>query len=165
MEVERRRYQNYLQCSGIAVILFGIWDIIKGFTFFISNLSTWILEQPEETQVIMSSPLAKIISIIMMGIFSLIIFMFHYWLGRGAISENRGKRLRRPYVAAAVIWAVLCAVNIFFTIRTAFSEDEGDALSFNTIIFDFTFILIVVEMTHAAWKIRRLTQQSEKEGA
>lgn len=165
MEVELRRYQNYLQCSGIAVILFAVWGSIKSIAFLISNWGTWLLSQPEEIQQILETALARIIIIFILGFFSLITIMIHFWLGKGAIFESRGKRLKRPYVAGAVLLAILTITGIFLSLFHAVSEGENDAITVNSTILDLSLLLALGEMIHAAWKVRKLTKQSEQKEA
>lgn len=165
MEVERRRYQNYLQCSGIAVILFTVWSIIKGFAFFISNWGKWVKTQPEDVEQILNTAPGRILIIIFFGIGSLIMLAFHYWIGKGAICESRGIRLKRPYVAGAVFLFIITGLSISATLINAFSENDRDAVTVNTTIIDLSLLFALGEMIHSAWKVRKLTRQSEQNEA
>ena len=164
MEVERRRYQNYLRCCGIAIILFGVWDVMKGLFVLHSNFYSWMSEQPEDILQVARSPGMRLILILIMGTGSLIVFWFHFWLGRGAISEARGKRLKRPYVAVSVIMAFVCADNIYIALRTVLLGGEGIWVAVNSIIFDLSFIIVVVHMALAARKVRRSAKLMAVEG-
>ena len=165
MEIELRRYQNYLQCSGFAVILFSVWGTIKGFAFFISNWGEWLLAQSEELQQLLNMVFARVIFILFIVIGTFITVMIHYWIGRGAISESRGIRLKRPYVTGAVLLAVLTAAGILLTRFTDFNYDEGDAMKVNSTIIDLSLLIALCEMILAAWKVRKLTQQLEQKEA
>ena len=79
MEVERRRYQNYLRCCGIAIILFGVWDVMKGLFVLHSNFYSWMSEQPEDILQVARSPGMRLILIFIMGTGALIVFWFHFF--------------------------------------------------------------------------------------
>lgn len=164
MEVERRKYQNDLRCCGIAIILFGVWDVMKGLAALTSNFNEWVLEQPEDILQVARSPGMRLILIFIMGTGALIVFWFHFWLGRGAISEARGKRLKRPYVAVSVIMAFVCADDIYIALRTVLLGGEGVWVAVNSIIFDLSYIIIIVQMVLAVRKVRGTTQLAEAKG-
>ena len=101
---KRRAYGNHLTVSGLGIIFFGLWSVLKVFAemaFGSLNLRSFLMEGIEDTTQMRA---------IMYGIFIaliVVILLLHYYIGKCAIQVGTGKRRRYLYLLLAVLLFVV----------------------------------------------------------
>ena len=162
---EKRKYLNAVYVSGIAVIAFGIWDMIKiilGMISFSSNyLQTNPSGKPESTLRIAFDVVWIAIALIIVISLSL-----RLYVGRSAMSEGKGNKKKAVYlVVAAVMTVVNCAAVLFEVIIAIQSGLSGIVSNVIALIVDITSVIVFFVLLYSAVKSRRLSKKEEKEAS
>ena len=148
-----RKYQNTLSISGIAVIAFGVWSVLKLLIFYSINKDLFISEflKSEDTEEL---PLFAVI--ITLGIVIAIYIFLHLFIGLNARSEARGKKKGYFYLLFTAVYIVISLISYIDTASSA--EDNLDAmLSSGTI--DLTVIYAFFEVIINSLRIKKLQKQ------
>ena len=167
-QVKLRKYEHILAVSGVGVIAFGLWSIVKASVYVIlspvSQFSELIpkeeLEQLEEIGV---GERTTDITIIVMLMFALTLdVLVRIYVGRCAIAEGRElKKKRFIYVILAAIMALgLVSAPIHEVMGLLGSEvpEQADVMNAMSVswIVDITSMLALIELVVAAIMVRRL---------
>ena len=151
-EVKMRRYQNLLTVSGLGVIVFGLWSVLKTILllFFKKEL---LANVPDDT-------LFRVILFIIIGLILLIDFLIRLYVGLSARTEGFGKKKGYAYIVFAVILALLSLtslVMIFFD-STITSITELVV----SVIVEATSLVVVIELLVAAFTVKKLQKELEE---
>ncbi len=101
---KQRAYGNHLAVSGLGIIFFGLWSVVKVFAemaFGSLNLRDFLMEGLEDTAQMRS---------LMYGIFIVIIIvilLLHYYIGICAIKVGTGRKKKYLYLLLAVLLLVV----------------------------------------------------------
>ena len=158
MDAQIRRKQSLLISSGYAVIMFGIWSIIrlilmvfldtdsfmKNYDFFSDEYDT----------------LEVVIACVVVVTFLLIDLLFRMHLGRRAIREGLGHKQNSMYIIISLLYVVLSIVVDVNTLRDASSIMEDHVISYTIIDISTCIPLIVIAIS--ALQLRTLNRQFEE---
>ena len=145
-EVKLRRYQNLLAISGLGVIAFGVWSVLKTILLLCFR-DDLLADVPDD-------PLAWVIVFVMIGSILLIDFSVRLFVGLSARAEGLGKKKRRVYVAFAVLIALssLASLILIFV-------DSGTTSLLElavSVIVEVTSLVVVIELLTAAVIVKKL---------
>ena len=175
-ETKLRKYEHALVISGVGVIAFGIWSIVKATIYFILIP----LERLSKTK--MGDDLAELQSLGMTDrgtgyliaviiLFALVVdFALRLYIGRSAIRDGRRlKKKRFTYVVLAMFVSVSLISNLVERCIALGSDEPtmwSDALtSANvSVVVDITSLFALIEVIVAAIMVRRLRRELEISG-
>ena len=162
LEARIRKQQSILICSGIGVILFGVWSIIRFILMQFMNRND-LFGLFEEYIIEDISPAEFEAIVFGVTIFLLIIdLLLRSYYGLSAIADGYGKyRGRGIYICVA---AILALIFIGFDIVTIV-ESIRSGLDFDDIInvlIDITVNVATCEIVVAAIRLRLLLKQQTK---
>ena len=172
-EIKLRKYEHALVISGVGVIAFGLWSVIKAAIYFI------LIPLEPTSSVLMNNDLADlhkqgltdreigylIAAAILLSL--LLDFALRLYVGRSAFADGRRLTKKRFFY---VIWAMFIAAGLVSNLVTRsvqlYSGDEefwGSAISAAnvSVIVDITSLLALIEMIVAAIMVRRLRRKLE----
>ncbi|MBE6029414.1 MAG: hypothetical protein E7226_04595 [Clostridiales bacterium] len=170
-EAKLRKYEHALVISGVGVIAFGLWSIIKATICFILVP----MEQLSRTNA--SDDLAELHAlgltdrgigylIAVSILFVLVLdFALRLYIGRSAVYDGRRlKKKRFTYVVLAIIVAASLASNLMqrcIALGSNKVEIWANAMaSVNvSVVVDITSLLALIEMIIAAIMVRRLRKE------
>ena len=148
-ERELRRYQNLLTVSGLGVIAFGVWSVLKTLLVFFFNKEEFG-EMPEETW-------ARVIMFVILGALLLIVFLIHLFVGLSARAEGFGKKKGYAYIVVAILMtcmSVASIVMIFLEIK----ETSIMELTVSLIV-EATSLIVMIELLVAAFTVKKLRRE------
>lgn len=171
-QIKLRKYENILAVSGVAVIAFGVWTIIKAaFYLFLNPFNLEIFISPEEIAEAKAEA-GEIAGTVMSGVVIAIIFivllmdlLLRMYIGRSAYSDGRARKKKSiVYVIIAIFIIFAFANSIGFTISnmingTTVEQTEAEeymSSAFTSLFLDMTSLLALVELAFSAIQVRRL---------
>lgn len=170
MERELRRNQNLLYCVGTGVIMFGLWNVIKGIvTIFLQRDELILLFEtikasltPDKADYFVST---FTLVCIIIGIIIGVLLLMHICVGLSARKEGMGRRKkdRVAYLVVAVILMVLTAATVVLEIPTLFKSPEGLLDEIVTVIVDVTCLVVIIELIVTGIKVRKLKRKLNEE--
>lgn len=170
MERELRRNQNLLYCVGTGVIMFGLWNVIKGIvTIFLQKDELILVFEtvkesltPDKADYFVST---FTIVCIIIGIIIGVLLLMHICVGLSARKEGMGRRKkdRVAYLVVAVILMVLTAAAVVLEILTLFKSPEGLLDEIVTVIVDVTSLVVIIELIVTGIKVRKLKRKLNEE--
>lgn len=175
LQIQLRRYRDALALSGSMVIVLSVWDIIKLFiSFFLGeNTISEIIESimAQGAYEVAGAGHEKVMRALLWAgfmvvilIFSLVIFLFHYYIGMSAFRTGRQivKKDKRFYLTLTVFCVVVSAVLIILnSISFMTSTDSSANVDIAFFIMEVTAFINYIFILYAAGKIKKL----EKAGA
>lgn len=170
-EIKLRKYEHALVVSGVGVIAFGLWSIVKATIYFIlipldQLTRTQMAEGMSELQSMGITDRALGYLIAAAILFAMLIdFSLRLYIGRAAVIDGRrlGKKrfvyvILAMFVAAGLVLSLLSRV-----LRLAAGEDslwtEAIAQANVSTIVDLTSLMALIEMIIAAFMVRRLRRE------
>ena len=165
--VLKRRTQDTLIIVGNGIIVFGLWTLIKTVGIFLMY-RTELIRDIRALGELNSTDYSDSNIFIVMFITTLILLSFiiliRSYVGLSAISEGRGRQCSILYILITIImiWLnsmsfIQLTINLIFGEegeRAAYSLSEDPSLS--SAIIELTSIIMMIHMTRAAIRIRRL---------
>ncbi|MBQ8945231.1 MAG: hypothetical protein IJ058_00300 [Lachnospiraceae bacterium] len=169
---EIRRNCSRLTVSGLGMVLFGIWGVIKNSAFFISNRQQFIDELMSEITVEQDQiewiesasgysvrTLAGVMFFMIIAIINLIIMFAHLYVGLHARSEGFGRERSWFYLVIVFIMALIYFEGIFdFSGKEASYNKDVEDLVLDFAI-DVTTFLTLAETLYASIRRRLLVRQ------
>lgn len=169
--IKLRKYENILGITGVTIIAFGMWSIIKAALFFI--IRPYDLEAmigPDQFQAFTDAGItgdAAMGAVFMGGIFLALVFdlILRLYIGRSAITEARGKKNKTIFY---VVLAILMAGTIVLNLIYGFSgldqpQDDAAMRSVDSVyasrVLDLTSLIALVEMINASIRVRKLRRE------
>lgn len=158
IEAQIRKQQNILICSGIGMILFGIWSIIRLVLMRYINESQFI-SFFRTVEGIPESTYEQLVFIIVLVLLSIDLIV-RFYIGRSAINESRG--IYKKHVTYIVIAALYAFSNILGDLSQipAFVSKSITLYEFMDDIIDITINIATIEIVIAAIKVRKLEKKS-----
>lgn len=170
-EIKLRKYEHALVISGVGVIAFGIWSVIKAAIYFIlipmdqlikDDLREGVAEL--EVQGVTDREVGYLLAAAIL--FTLLVdFTLRLYIGRSAFID--GRRLKKKRFAY-VIMAMFLAAGLVSNLVTrcvdlgsseASTWDSAMASANVSVIVDITSLLALIEMIVAATMVRRLRRR------
>ena len=174
-QIKLRKYENILAISGVAVIAFGVWTIIKSaFYLLLQPFDIEIFIPPEqlaEMEAEMGPNVDILTSGVIVGAIFFILFLdllLRFYIGRSAYADGRARKRKRViYVIVAIIMAVAFANGIWVTVSNLFfgeptEQSEGVEYMrgvFTSVLLDMTSLLALIELIVSAIQVRRLRKE------
>lgn len=171
METELRKYEHTLVISGVGVIAFGLWSIIKAVLYLIlvpvDDLK--VLQSTDEVIAMRDLGLTdRQIAYFFVAVVLFVLvadFALRLYIGRSAFADGRRIRNKR---LTYVIWAIIVSAGLIATIVSRIvtlgaGEDNiwrnVTAAGNVSIIVDMTSLFALVEMIIAAFIVRKLRRE------
>ncbi len=144
-ERKLRKYRNNLISSGQASIIFSLWSILRFCLFVILNPQEVgkYFEDVQEDEIPVIVIWIAFWAIIIL--FFLIIFLFHYFVGKSAIIEARKNKDKYVYLIFALLMLALCAFSVNSTVRGK-SESTNMDVAAVSVIMDITSMFIYTDI-------------------
>ena len=175
-ETKLRKYEHALVISGVGVIAFGIWSIIKATIYFILIPMEQLSKSNMSDDLVVLQSLGMtdrgrgyLIAVIIL--FVLVVdFALRLYIGRSAVYDGRRlKRKRFTYVILAMFVAASLTINLINRCVELGSQQEtlwGNVMaSANvSVVVDMTSLLALIEVIVAAIMVRRLRRELEISG-
>ena len=169
-QIRLRRYRDALSISGSMVIALSVWDILKLFIGFflgeetIAQIIGTVMEQSGSA--VIGTEYEKIVNIIlwagallMIMIFSLVVLLYHLYIGLSAIRTGRQivERKKRLYLVLAFLSALFTGILIIVSISNFITaEDSSKNVDLAYFIMEVTAFVNYVFLLYSADKIRKL---------
>ena len=188
-QIKLRKYEHRLTISGVGVILFGAWNIIKAVIVFLvapmERMSELITDDMRQlvNGIGISESVVTVLIVVFIFLGMLVTLAIRIYIGRAAIQDGRHIRRRRPFF---IIWAFLVGIvlilNIAFGIANTAGPIMGEQMmpeqmtmspeqmamasswmkaSDVSVFVDATSLFCVVELIIAAITVRRLRRGAE----
>lgn len=159
-----RRYRDTLSISGLAIIAFGVWDILKAILSFMFGGSVDAADQEadEGIQAFLEALADRnegFIVAIIVGLFLMVIigFALRIYVGLSAHAEAHGKQKSWTYVIVAGLMATTSATLMIAGLVTA--RNLGSALSIIiTGTIELTSMFAYVDLIRSAVIVKRLSK-------
>ena len=160
-----------LVISGVGVIAFGIWSIIKAALYYLLIPAETLakLAQFSETEELSSLGFtSREIGAFIAGVITFILFLdflLRLYIGRSAFFDGRRFRRKGPvYVILAMfvsIGLILSIISRIITLGAGEDDVLANVVSAGnvSVIVDVTSLLALIEMIVAAFKVRKLRKQ------
>lgn len=166
MSAEIREHQTTLICSGVAVIAFGLWSIVRGMLWIFFN-NTWSPDLIENgpTGVPAEVSANNVLSFAYVLIFVLVLLDlgFRIYIGLSAVSEGSGKHRRMTYVILSCLFLTVSLCGDLFLLVTTVSND----LAMETVasfVVEFSSLIAFFEIIRSSLIIRKYERVRGAEG-
>ncbi len=174
-QIKLRKYENILAISGVAVIAFGMWTIIKSaFYLLLQPFDIEIFIPPEqlaEMEAEMGPNVDILTSGVIVGAIFFILFLdllLRFYIGKSAYADGRARKRKRViYVIVAIIMAVAFANGIWATVSNLFigePTEQSEGVEYmrgvlTSVLLDMTSLLALIELIVSAIQVRRLRKE------
>ena len=148
--IQLRKYQEILMITGAGVLLFSVWSFIRFFiayAFYPEDLMDYY-------QIDASDIEGKRYLLIVTCTALVIDLLFHWYIGRRAIAEGRGRKSGVLYLFMAAFLCLSSVLNIEAVLSDADIFYAGGADRITTAIIEMTSLAIFLEMIHAAIRLK-----------
>ena len=148
-EIKMRRYQNLLTVSGLGVIIFGLWTVLK--TILLLFL------QEDMVDDLPDGLFYRVLFFTLIGGVLLIDFLIRLFVGLSARAEGFGKKKGYGYIVVAILIAIASLVSlvlIFFD-----TADRSILELIVSFIVEATSMIATVELLVAAFTVKKLKKE------
>lgn len=152
MQEKIRHLQHNMYIDGMGVILLGLWSALKVFAIMAEEIRSIENSYALPGQIFLT---IKIIASVMIFIFILLIWLYHYYVGSGAIKAGKGRTMPKIYYFWTVVFLLINIFGLpsyFFADHTTKISDTG----FAAMLVDFTIIFIVIDLLSSARRLKKL---------
>lgn len=157
MDAAIRKNQNILVSSGMAVMLFGLWSIIRFFLL--------ILIDPMELQNILGDKiddsLAEIVFFGIIGFVMLIDMLIRIYVGMAAIRLGRGGIWKRRFPIITALYAYITIHSLIVSFITA-NDAKEIVNSVISAVIDLTVVVALILILISTYKLKKIQAQTEK---
>ena len=148
-EIKMRRYQNLLTVSGLGVIVFGLWSVLKTILllFFRKEL---LADVPDDT-------LVRVILFSIIGLILLVDFLLRLFVGLSARDEGYGKKKGYAYI----VFAIVIALGSLASLVMVFFDSNVKSITelIVSVIVEATSLIVVIELLVAAFTVKKLKKE------
>ena len=159
MEAKLRSYKHNMYISGTGCILMGIWACLKSFmTIFLDPTFKDTFKTAE------TDPIYFYVGFIFLTVVVLIfVFWIHYYIGRCAMKEARGKKQGRLYL---ILCFVLAAINIWGmqSYKSGLDGKETLDVLIASMLVDVTLLVILFDIVYSHFMIKKLSEERAAAG-
>ena len=167
-EPRLRRYRDMLSTSGLAIIVFGLWDMAKAFLASVYGSSLRVNGGQLSAEVESTLRALRdshrtflVIALSVVLLFVLLAGVLRFYVGLCAHAEARGKRKSWAYVIIAGVMAAMSATLVVMGLLAAGSTDN--ALGFLAAgLIELTSLLAYVDLIRSAVVVKRLTRRQRQ---
>ena len=148
-EIKMRRYQNLLTVSGLGVIIFGLWTVLK--TILLLFMQEDMLDDLPD------GLFYRVLFFTLIGGVLLIDFLIRLFVGLSARAEGFGKKKGYGYIVVAILIAIASLASlvlIFFD-----TADRSILELIVSLIVEATSMIATVELLVAAFTVKKLKKE------
>ena len=148
-EIKMRRYQNLLTVSGLGVIIFGLWTVLK--TILLLFLQEAMVDDLPD------GLFYRVLFFTLIGGVLLIDFLIRLFVGLSARAEGFGKKKGYGYIVVAILIALASLASlvlIFFD-----TADRSILELIVSFIVEATSMIATVELLVAAFTVKKLKKE------
>ncbi len=146
--LDLRRNQSTLVTTGLGVIAFGVWSVLKSLLLVASDPDRYLGSFEGDWHLILTFW-------VLLGGALVIDLALRLHIGLSAIAEGKGKKRRRGYIVLALLMAVLSFVLLAAGLFVqGFSAGVGRTVV--TLIVEFTSDVLMLGMCISAIRVKRL---------
>lgn len=160
MQRELRKYENSLSVSGLVVILFGLWSVLKlGLRLVFSTLG--LMNTAEDT--IVDPEIQKGFLYLAIAILTVLILELglRLYIGLTARAESRGKKKTVVYLIVAVLLAAYSVYSLVALIRSFAAVDFFESLV--SVLVELSGLFALAELIFSAIKVKQIRKKMEEE--
>ena len=148
-ERKMRRYQNLLTVSGLGVIIFGLWSVLK--TILLLFMKEGILSEiPDDTFV-------RVMFFLILGGILLIDVLIRLYVGLSARAEGFGKKKGYGYVVIAILMALASLASLVLIFFDTNEQSLWELIV--SVIVEATSLVVTIELLVAAFTVKKLKKE------
>jgi len=148
-ERKMRRYQNLLTVSGLGVIIFGLWSVLK--TILLLFMKEGILSEiPDDTFV-------RVMFFLILGGILLIDVLIRLYVGLSARAEGFGKKKGYGYVVIAILMALASLTSLVLIFFDTNEQSLWELIV--SVIVEATSLVVTIELLVAAFTVKKLKKE------
>lgn len=148
-----RKYHNTLYVSGIIVVAFSFWGVIRSIAYLFLSSDSSLSDYKEMGEFKYAILIFALIIVIAAD------FLLRFYVGRCAIIEGHGKKRSIIYVVLAVLMVFSTVGCIILAIDT-FNETDAKASTIISIVVDTTNAINMCELIYSAIRVKRIHKES-----
>lgn len=159
LRAQIRRYKRNLEISGKAMILFGLWSVIK--FILIIFMSSEAMEDLLGDVLELTDGALMLLWAAMSFIMTLVI-AFNYYLGMSAVRYARGEKKSRFFLVITTLDLVgtVCSLPLYFMAPEGSGNLDTGIASF---ILDVTTSLILFDILYCIFRVKKLEKKAGRE--
>ena len=148
-ERKMRRYQNLLTVSGLGVIIFGLWSVLK--TILLLFMKEGILSEiPDDTFV-------RVMFFLILGGILLVDVLIRLYVGLSARAEGFGKKKGYGYVIIAILMALASLTSLVLIFFDTNEQSLWELIV--SVIVEATSLVVTIELLVAAFTVKKLKKE------
>ena len=148
-ERKMRRYRNLLTVSGLGVIIFGLWSVLK--TILLLFMKEGILSEiPDDTFV-------RVMFFLILGGILLIDVLIRLYVGLSARAEGFGKKKGYGYVVIAILMALASLTSLVLIFFDTNEQSLWELIV--SVIVEATSLVVTIELLVAAFTVKKLKKE------
>ena len=149
-ERKMRRYQNLLTVSGLGVIIFGLWSVLK--TILLLFMKEGILSEiPDDT-------LVRVMFFLILGGILLVDVLIRLYVGLSARAEGFGKKKGYGYVVIAILMALASLTSLVLIFFDSNEQSIWELIV--SVIVEATSLVVTIELLVAAFTVKKLKKET-----
>lgn len=148
-ERKTRRYQNLLTVSGLGVIIFGLWSVLKSILLLFMKEGI-LSEIPDDTFV-------RVMFFLILGGILLIDVLIRLYVGLSARAEGFGKKKGYGYVVIAILMALASLTSLVLIFFDSNEQSLWELIV--SVIVEATSLVVTIELLVAAFTVKKLKKE------
>lgn len=148
-EIKMRRYQNLLTVSGLGVIIFGLWSVLKTILL--------LFMRDEVLGVLSNDPHTLAATLAGIGAILLIDIVIRLFVGLSARAEGFGKKKGYAYIVFAVLMAIASTTSLVMVFFDANYKSITEMVV--AVIVEVTSLIVTIELLVAAFTVKKLKKE------
>lgn len=166
MDIEQklRKLKHTLYCDGLGVIMLGGWSVLKVVMSVLGGQDMFHFDEididPENML------LLKIFSYIFLAVGVLVIFLFHYYIGKRAMNVGKKDSKKRLFLIPTGLYCISNSWSIPFSIEALRDNNESLDTLIVSLLIDiiFSFLLLdIIVLTIRVGKMQKKLRLREGE--
>ena len=170
-QAKLRKYEHTLAISGVGVMAFGIWSVIKAAIYYILvpvkevGRAFYDMTMLPDEAAVFSDKSYGYLAISGIMLFLLIDLLLRLYIGRAAFQDGRKIRRRRiTYVIAAMfvtVGAIASPILEFFAFGSDTASEWNQMVDTGSVsvIIELTSLLVLIELIVSAIMVRKLRKR------
>ena len=153
METKLRKYRDTLSITGMGVIVFGVWMVIK---FILSTV--FMDDYLAKNGIVLSDRMSEIVYYVFITVLLAVSVALRVKVGSDAIKEGKGKKRGIFYIFVAAFIYVPASV---YSLYTGFSDMSDVFDSVTGMFVELTSLITTLEMLVSAIRVKKLEKEME----
>ena len=149
-ERKMRRYQNLLTVSGLGVIIFGLWSVLKSILLLFMKEGI-LSEIPDDTFV-------RVMFFLILGGILLVDVLIRLYVGLSARAEGFGKKKGYGYVIIAILMALASLTSLVLIFFDSNEQSIWELIV--SVIVEATSLVVTIELLVAAFTVKKLKKET-----